>query len=396
MEEATTASNVAYIESGTLLVQSNPNQLLTKYQCRTLEEAFLRISIEKNNCPNIEAPEPPKQQLTEQNSFINNLCSDQKRFVDLKHIRALLWRSQIRIIRNPIILIMLLLLPVIQITLFCLCTGGKPNNIPIAIHEPDFENHLSHQFLEHIDRKMIREDYYRDKEKAIESVRKGKSYYAILFPQNFSDSLEARVLHDPNDPYDPNDLSEDELRDSHIKLYADMTNSAVSPFVHHSLLQSSQKFLEKYMSSLGLNPSAYSIPFEVKEPIYGFLNSTVYEFTAPGVIIATIHVTTMLFSSVLIVLERKEGHLDRALVAGVNSSEILIAHIVMLFMCVFAKCILMMIFSFILFDIPLRGSVLDAFTIILLQGLQGMSFGLFISIISSEEAIALVSTLIFS
>ncbi|CAG2172844.1 unnamed protein product, partial [Oppiella nova] len=349
LEEATTASNVAYIQSGTLLVQSNPRDLLTAYQCRTLEEAFLQISIEKKHNPKVESIDGPKPQPNEQNMKNSlNLCSDQKKLIDLKHIRALLWRSQIRIARNPIILVMLLLLPVIQITLFCVCTGGQLNAIPIAIHEPHFDNHLSHEFLGHIDRKMIREDYYRDKDKAIDSVKRGKAYYAILFSHNFSDSLEARVQN-------PYELTDEELDESHIKLYADMTNSAVSPFIHHSLLESSQKFLHNYMSSLGFNPNAYSIPFAVKEPIYGSMNASVYEFTAPGVIIATIHVTTMLFSSLLIVIERKDGHLDRALVAGVNSAEILISHIIMLLCCVSAKSILLMIFSFIVFDIPLKG-----------------------------------------
>ncbi|CAG2118830.1 unnamed protein product, partial [Medioppia subpectinata] len=158
LEEANTASNVAYIQSGSLLVQSNPRDLLTKYECRTLEEAFLQISITRKHETRVESCETPKPQAIEQTAKNSlNLCSDRKKLIDLKHIRALLWRSQIRISRNPIILVMLLLLPVIQITLFCVCTGGRLNAIPIAIHEPDFDNHLSHQFLEHIDRQMIRE-----------------------------------------------------------------------------------------------------------------------------------------------------------------------------------------------------------------------------------------------
>ena len=393
LEEATNASNVSYIESGSLLVQSNPKDLLSRYQSRTLEEAFLRISIEKKNNSKLlnkltsEAPKVTKPATEGTSSaFITTLCPDQKKLIDSKHIRALLWRGHIRIVRNPAVLLMLLMLPLIQITLFCVCTGGKPKDITIAIHEPDYENHLSHLFLEHIDRDVIKEEYYQDKEEAIESVRRGKSYYAVLFSQNFTDNLEDRI-------HNPYELTEEELANSDVKLYADMTNSAISPFIHHSLVQSSERFLKSYMSSLGFNPNSLSIPFKVEETVYGNMNSSVYEFTAPGVIIATIHVTTMLFSSMLIVLERKEGHLERAMVAGVNSTEILISHIIMIFLCVVCKSVLIMIFSFVLFDIPLRGSVFDAFLIIMLQGLQGMSFGLFISVLSREEAVALVGIL---
>ncbi|XP_054159338.1 ABC transporter G family member 20-like [Oppia nitens] len=388
LEEATNASNIAYIQSGTLLIQSKPRELLNTYECLTLEETFLKISIEKkqNKRPIDRSPKHLNESIGVSRN-IQNLCPKHKKVIDWKHIKALLWRSQIRITRNPIILLMLLMLPVIQITLFCICTGSRPQDIPIAVHKPDIDNHLSHEFLQYIDRNVIREDYYKDKDIAINSVINGKSYFALLFPQNFSNSLEARI-------HNPYELSDEEIADSQVKVYADMTYSAVSPLIYHSFLESSQKFLNQYMLSLGYNPRAVSLPFTIEKPIYGQMDSTLYEFTAPGVIIATIHVTTMLFSSLLIVIERKDGHLDRGLVAGLNSSEILISHIIMIFLCVIAKCFLLMFFSFILFDIPLKGSVWDAFALITLQGLQGMSFGLLISVMNTEESIALI--LVFS
>jgi hypothetical protein len=55
-------------------------------------------------------------------------------------------------------------------------------------------------------------------ESAFSSVVKGKSWYAISFEKNFSESFRIRVL-------EPEVLTDEELEYSNIKLYADMSNA---------------------------------------------------------------------------------------------------------------------------------------------------------------------------
>ncbi|CAG2162435.1 unnamed protein product [Oppiella nova] len=73
--------------------------------------------------------------------------------------------------------------------------------------------------------------------------------------------------------------------------------------------------------------------------------------------------------------EKKSGLMDRSLVAGLRLHEILTAQIALQFLIIILQTIILMIVTFLVFELPNNGNNLYTLLIILLQGICGMPSG---------------------
>jgi ABC-2 type transport system permease protein len=377
---------------GVLLMQSNPNDLLIKYNCNKLEDVFLKLCQQSTNkrkdSKAIEENFEIQVKKVDKTSkvIINTSAKDSKTFLDSNHMKALIWKSYIRIKRNPFILVLFHFIPIAIIVLMILCFARLPHSFPVAVYNGEQEPNLSKLFIEQINKKLIKINYHNTNESAFTSVVKGKSWYAISFEKNFSESFRIRVL-------EPEVLTDEELEYSNIKLYADMSNAFAGLHIYEYLLVSFRKFLEKFSATLGFSPIAFSIPVLVEEPVYGKNEWLFYESLAPGILVGAFHALPMIFAAFSIVVERRDGHIDRAFVAGIKPFEILLTHIITIFIAIISSVLLSMLVAFVIFDIPLKGPVIDVFGLLVMQSLEGMSFGLFISFVVPDVVFASVSYL---
>ena len=85
-------------------------------------------------------------------------------------------------------------------------------------------------------------------------------------------------------------------------------------------------------------------------------------------------------TAAVFVSENKQGLMDRCWVAGVQMTEILVAHVVNQFMVLVGQTGLVFFVMLVLFKISCQGSLALAFFISLMQGLCGMAFGNYIQI----------------
>ena len=67
---------------------------------------------------------------------------------------------------------------------------------------------------------------------------------------------------------------------------------------------------------MGQNPSAFEFPVKFETPIYGGQNPSFTEFMAPGVLLSISFLAAVALTALAFVMERKEGLLERSLVAG--------------------------------------------------------------------------------
>ncbi|CAG2118903.1 unnamed protein product, partial [Medioppia subpectinata] len=88
----------------------------------------------------------------------------------------------------------------------------------------------------------------------------------------------------------------------------------------------------------------------------------------PGAIVAIIYSTPLLLASFLIVLEKKDGLLERSFVSGVRSFEVLISHMFILILALLVQVALLMFVAFIVFDVKLMGNASEVFWLMFLQG----------------------------
>jgi len=76
-------------------------------------------------------------------------------------------------------------------------------------------------------------------------------------------------------------------------------------------------------------------------------------FAAPGMMISIIFFLAIGLTALIFVVEKKEGLLDRSLIAGVTTIEIMFAHIIVKFFIQFIQIILLIVFADFIFKVCL-------------------------------------------
>lgn len=102
---------------------------------------------------------------------------------------------------------------------------------------------------------------------------------------------------------------------------------------------------------------------------------------------------TIGLTGLMFVIEKKEGLLDRSLVAGVHVTEIMMAHISIKLAIQIFQITLLMAISTLAFGIQIKGSFILASLLLLLQGFCGMSYGLALSALHNDEKEVLTSSI---
>lgn len=125
-------------------------------------------------------------------------------------------------------------------------------------------------------------------------------------------------------------------------------------------------------------------------PVYGHFSPDYREFTTPGFILGIIYVVAVGLTAVSLVQERKDGILERSLVAGVRAIHILCAHILVQFCLIFFQGLFLFLVMFELFNISINGSTILAFLLLLFQGAAGMSLGQYSNLVSFSTCLLIL------
>ncbi|OTF82848.1 ABC transporter sub-family A-like protein, partial [Euroglyphus maynei] len=392
------ANNLAFMRFGRILAQDTPDNLLNKYNTSILEDVFLKLC--QHDCGEIKQKHSVKKQDSSNNEeptdiYEPELKAIRSKFhnftVDKIRLKALFFKNIVNLKRNPLLFFFFLLLPTIQIILFCISVYKSPDNIEIAIFNNDTKS-LSKRFMEMIDEKLLHVciivNHYDTLDNALQSVIDGKSWVAVEMTDKFSAAYRRRAKN-------PSDLNEEDFNNSKIKLYPDQTDNFIHNVIENSLMNSYQKFVESVANSFGYNPSTVRIPVVVQEIIHGELNLEsgyiLLENLIAGSLVAIIYTTPLLMSAMVLVMERKDNIIERTFVNGATSIEVFLTHLITLMFSLILQVIILLFVSVIVFDVEILGPLTEVYLMLYLQGLTGIFIGLLISAISKNEIVALVS-----
>lgn len=95
-----------------------------------------------------------------------------------------------------------------------------------------------------------------------------------------------------------------------------------------------------------------------------------------------------LITSTIFITDRLEGIWDRTLVAGISTTELLIAHILTQSVVMLLQCVEIVILAGVIFDTKNHGDNFTVVLLLLLLGFSGMLYGLFISIFCDSHTMA--------
>ena len=135
------------------------------------------------------------------------------------------------------------------------------------------------------------------------------------------------------------------------------------------------KFLVPWGSPVDVDKLLSPPIIPVDPPIFGNYKLDAREFATPTFILAIIFVISCRMTALHLVQERNDGILERTLVAGVRSTHIFLAHsfIHVFFICLQGVFLFLVVVQ--LYEIPVKGLMIDAFLLFTLQGVAGMSMG---------------------
>lgn len=122
-------------------------------------------------------------------------------------------------------------------------------------------------------------------------------------------------------------------------------------------LSSTQLFLRDVLSSIKYDPGLADPPVIIEKPIYGDRIQRFLNFAAPGMMISIIFFSAIGLTALILVVEKKEGLLERSWVAGATTVEVMLAHIIVKFFIQFIQIILMIIFADVIFSVRLFASM---------------------------------------
>ena len=149
-----------------------------------------------------------------------------------------------------------------------------------------------------------------------------------------------------------------------------------------------------YSVQKGYNPITFSMPVKIETPVFGVNDHSFKDYVAPGILLAISNTLPIVMSAFLIIFEQKSGCLDRAYVGGVKPIEVLFAHMIPIVLGIIIQVMVVMFVSFVIFQTTLRGHYLDVYILLFLQGVEGASIGLCMSLILPDEVYAMVGFLV--
>ncbi|XP_063959480.1 ABC transporter G family member 20-like isoform X2 [Lytechinus pictus] len=299
---------------------------------------------------------------------------------------ALFVKDIVKLGRNPGLTVFYFMVPIIEVSLFYLAIGGTPRNLPVAVVNHEIPPILSKEFLNQLPNETIIQKPVDTMDEALDNIREGAYYGIIEIPENYTTFLLKRFTSQGT-------IDNATLDGSNIKVTLDATNQQIAITLQTTILEAYNNFISLTLEDYGINPAQAQTPVVFVEPIYGSLDASFTEFMVAGVVISIIFFLAVGLTSVTFVVERKEGLMDRSWVAGVSTGEVTIAHVSTQFLVISVQIAVVLIFTFIVFNMTNEGNIFLIVLMCMLQGLCGMSFGLLISSVCDTEAGAVQAAL---
>uniref|UniRef100_A0A8C7KWK3 ATP-binding cassette, sub-family H, member 1 n=1 Tax=Oncorhynchus kisutch TaxID=8019 RepID=A0A8C7KWK3_ONCKI len=387
IEEARQANVVGLMRNGRMLAEGEPETLM-KQNSATLEKAFLQLCETSDQVGSKHSTYPQGGVLESGQSLesgrdeslpilgagsgpveeLPKYSADWK--VRVRHvmpkwrnIAALIIKTTVRMKRMPGSLFFQFLLPVMQISLMCLCIGGDPKGIQVAVvNNETSSSSFSQSLLSFLDNSSVQQVNLSHAE-AFAGAYNGEYWAVIGFGNNFTSYLTKRMIQ--------RQVSKEVVDGGSVHVWLDLTNRQIALMLQKKIKDA----FEVHQSSL----------FFFEEPIYGSMNSDFTTFVTPGAVLSITFYLAVGLTALSFVIERKEGLMERCWVSGVSSMETVLAYLISQLIIISVQIILLLILMLLVFKIPNEGNLMLVIALIVLQGITGTSFGLVISSAIDDE-----------
>lgn len=292
----------------------------------------------------------------------------------VRRINALLYKEFVQMLRDPLALILLIILPVFLLFIFGYAINLDVRNIPLAVYNLDrteFSRNLIDRFA--TSGYFVLTRHLTDQQQATRVLDTGEVKVVLCIPRNFQKDIlngkctPVQVLLDGTDSNTAN------IAMSYVKSIL-QTESLRVVF---NLLNDNGKFRGSEIAALDLRPNIWYNP-----------ELSSINFLVPGIIGIIIMVIGAIRMSVSLVKEREKGTIESLMVSPLRPIELMIGKITPYICVVFVDLILIVVAGTFIFNVPFQGSVVLFLALSFLFLGSALGSGLYISSIAKTSQVA--------
>lgn len=293
---------------------------------------------------------------------------------------ALIRKEIIQIIRDPITLIIMFVMPGFMLILFGVAVSLDVEHITLAVWDLD-QTPSSRDFIRDLTESGYFETVaYIDNDREIgRMIDAGKASVAVKIPPDFEQNLKA-------------------LRPSPIRIVVDGADSNTAnitlSYINLIVQRYSTEHLLEGFGRRGIPMERLDLPVKFEPRIWYNPELVSENFFIPGLIGLIMMVTTTALTTMSLVRERERGTIEMLMVSPLSRVELVLGKILPYFMLAFVNVFVLIYLSTALFGVPFRGSVTLLIAISSLFLLTALGFGVLISTLSSSQQAAWTLTML--
>ncbi len=290
-------------------------------------------------------------------------------------LAAIIWKEFKQMRRDRATLAMMLMVPVIQLLMFGYAIRVEVRNLPAGVYD-ESQTMQSRELA----RRFENTDNFELTTQAgsygelLRMIDRGKLNAGIVIPEDYARRMKSG-------------------RKTTVQVLVD----AADPLASSSAIQAAQLVsqLSNMEAALGSGPAEITPPLDVRvRPLYNpALRSAI--FIVPGIIGVLLSMTMMMITAMAIVREKERGTMEQLIVTPLKKTEPMIGKISPYVLVGYVQMTAVLLLGYLLFDVPLRGSLTLLYAVTLLFIVANLGLGLWIStLVDNQQQAALVSWLL--
>jgi ABC-2 type transport system permease protein len=293
----------------------------------------------------------------------------------MQRLRFLVWKEFLELKRNPRLLRILILAPIVQLTLLGYAATTDVRDVPVVVADGD-RSAQSRQLIRRFDvsRYFTIIDVVTTVSEIDPYLERGRAWLALSIPAGYGKDVVSRRL-------------------VRVQVVADGSdsNSTTTALGYATTLIGAYS---QELSALGSVPAtAGSLEASIRVWFNPQLESR--HFMIPGVVALILLVVTANLSSMAIVREKELGTLEQLNVTPLRRWELIVGKLLPYGLIGLVDVLLVVAVAVLWFEVPLRGSFALLFAMCLLYVLCTLALGLFISTISNTQQQAMMTATFF-
>jgi len=268
--------------------------------------------------------------------------------------------------------------PIIAMCVFGLAFSGDVKDVHVVVvnHDEGYQIppapvpvSISKMIISNFDKDVLKVDYVDSEEEGVSRVKEGGAYGLIVFPQDFTKNIYAKIKN----------LSLPLSTTIEVRL--DKSNVNVANAI-------AKNVTDAVLMTIKETGNEAPVTVDAEDAIYG-KGAKFMDFFVPGIMAFVVFLLTTLLTLISFVGERTSGNLERLQATPLRESEIVIGYAIAFSIIGMLQSVVLLTIGALVFNIMIVGNVFLAFLVIALLAVVSLSLGILLSSLARREAQAI-------